>query len=149
MRTLCVINLTNNALLSYILVHGCMYVTILVQKLNCVNPVCNKCVTIIALLSYMLVHGCMYVIAYMCVCCLCVCEWYLPSLRTKTKSLSITVWILWAIVSTVRFLNSWLMIFCITPVTESTEVVASSSTRMLLFFNKALPRQNICLWPTL
>ena len=42
------------------------------------------------------------------------------------------------------------MIFCNTPsVAESTEAVASSSTRMLLFFNKALPRQNNCLWPTL
>jgi len=75
---------------------------------------------------------------------------HLPSLRTKTKSLSITVWIRWAIVTTVWLLNSWQMISCITPsVAESTEAVASSSTNMLLFFNKALPRQNNCLCPAL
>lgn len=75
---------------------------------------------------------------------------HLPSLRTKTKSLSITVWIRWAIVTTVRLLNSWQMISCITSsVAESTEAVASSSTNMLLFFSKALPRQNNCLCPAL
>jgi len=42
------------------------------------------------------------------------------------------------------------MISCITPsVAESTEAVASSSTKMLLFFSKALPRQNNCLCPAL
>lgn len=75
---------------------------------------------------------------------------WLPSLRTNTKSLSITVWILWAIVKMVRSLNSWLIILCnIASVAESTEAVASSRTRMQLFLSKALPRQNNCLCPTL
>lgn len=84
----------------------------------------------------------------------CVCVvlfiFYLPSLRTNTRSLSMTVWILWAIVTIVRSLNSWLIIFCITPsVAESTDAVASSRTRMLLRLSKALPRQINCLCPTL
>lgn len=74
----------------------------------------------------------------------------IPSLRTRTRSLSITVCILWAMVTTVQSLNSWRMIFWRTPsVAESTEAVASSRTRMLLLFNKALPRQKSCLCPTL
>ena len=51
---------------------------------------------------------------------------------------------------TVLSLNSWRIILCMMlSVTESTEAVASSRTRMLLFFSRALPRQNSCLCPTL
>lgn len=74
----------------------------------------------------------------------------LPSLRTTMRSLSMTVWILWAMVRTVQLLNSWRIVTCMIPsVAESTEAVASSRTRTLLLFNRALPRQNSCLWPTL
>lgn len=51
---------------------------------------------------------------------------------------------------TVLSMNSWRIIFCMAPsVAESTDAVASSSTRMVLFFSRALPRQNSCLCPTL
>lgn len=74
----------------------------------------------------------------------------IPSLKTRMRSLSTTVWILCATVSTVQSQNSWRMVSWITAsVEESTEAVASSSTRMLLLFSRTLPRQNSCLWPTL
>lgn len=81
----------------------------------------------------------------------CVCQGCgLPSLKTRMRSLSITVWILCAIVSTVQSLNSSRIVsWIIASVEESTEAVASSRMRTLLRFSRTLPRQNNCLCPTL
>jgi hypothetical protein len=74
----------------------------------------------------------------------------LPSLKTRIRSLSITVWILCATVSTVQSPNSSRSVcWIIASVDESTEAVASSRTRTLLRFSRTLPRQNNCLCPTL
>ena len=73
-----------------------------------------------------------------------------PSLSTKTRSLSITVGIRCAIVQTVQFLNSVRMIFCMRlSVAVSTDAVASSSTSILACLSKARPRETSCRCPTL
>lgn len=73
-----------------------------------------------------------------------------PSLRTRTRSLSITVGIRCAMVQTVQSLNSVLIIFWMRlSVAESTEAVASSSTKILACLSKARPRDTSCRWPTL
>lgn len=74
----------------------------------------------------------------------------LPSLRTKTRSLSITVGIRWAMVQTVQSLNSVRMIFWIRlSVAVSTEAVASSSTSMRACFSNARPNATSWRCPTL
>lgn len=74
----------------------------------------------------------------------------LPSLRTRTRSLSITVGILWAIVQTVHAINSVLMIFWTRlSVAVSTDAVASSSTNIRACFSNARPKETSCLCPTL
>lgn len=73
-----------------------------------------------------------------------------PSLRTRTRSLSITVGIRCAMVQTVQSLNSVLIIFWMRlSVAESTDAVASSSTKILACLSKARPRDTSCRWPTL
>nr|GMC67110.1 hypothetical protein SOVF_194470 [Ipomoea batatas] len=68
----------------------------------------------------------------------------------RTIVQSITVGILWATVITVQSANSVLIVFCrIMSVALSIDAVASSSTKILLFLNKARPRQNNCLCPIL
>lgn len=75
---------------------------------------------------------------------------YVPSLRTRTMSLSITVGIRCAIVQTVQSTNSVLRIFWMRlSVAESTEAVASSSTRILACLSNARPSDTSCLCPTL
>ena len=74
----------------------------------------------------------------------------LPSPRTRTRPLSMTVGIRCATVSTVHLLVSALIVFWIkSSVAVSTEAVASSSTKILLFCNNALARHTSCLCPTL
>lgn len=73
-----------------------------------------------------------------------------PSLITKILSLSIIVLILWAIVKTVQFLNTSLIVFCTKfSVYISILAVASSINTNLLFFNKALAIQSNYFSPTL
>lgn len=60
------------------------------------------------------------------------------------------VWMRWAMVSTVHWENSWLMVLCISSsVSKSTAAVASSRIRIFDFRSKALARHSSCLWPTL
>jgi hypothetical protein len=50
----------------------------------------------------------------------------------------------------VQLANSlWIVLWITASVCASTDAVASSSTRMRLFFNSARPRQNSCRCPTL
>jgi len=73
-----------------------------------------------------------------------------PSLSTKTKSLSMTVGILCATVMTVHPLVSSLIVFWIKlSVAVSMDAVASSKTKIFLFFSSSLARQTSCLCPTL
>lgn len=74
----------------------------------------------------------------------------LPSSTTRTRSQSITVGIRWAIVIIVQFAKSSRIIPWMTAsVWESTEAVASSMKRILLFLSMTLPKQRSCLCPTL
>ena len=73
-----------------------------------------------------------------------------PSWRAKTMSLSITVGIRWATVTTVQFENPWRIIRCrMASVVLSIEAVASSRTRIRLCFNNARPKQKSWRCPTL
>jgi hypothetical protein len=74
----------------------------------------------------------------------------IPSVRANTMSLSTTVGMRWATVTTVHSRKSYRISFWMTAsVVESMDAVASSSTKMRLCFNSALPKQNNCLCPTL
>ena len=75
---------------------------------------------------------------------------YLPWLRSKTMSLSRTEVMRWAMVITVQSEKCcrsvcWIWL----SVAVSTDAVASSSTRTLLFLSRTLPRQTSCLCPIL
>lgn len=74
----------------------------------------------------------------------------LPSSRTNTRSLSMTVGIRWATVSTVHLPVSSLIACWITlSVAVSIEAVASSRTKILLFWRSTRAKQTSCLCPTL
>lgn len=74
----------------------------------------------------------------------------LPSWRARTISLSMTVGMRWATVTTVQFENSRLKIRCrIASVLLSMLAVASSNTNTRLRFNNARPKQNSWRCPTL
>lgn len=73
-----------------------------------------------------------------------------PESMTSILSLSMTVFNLWAIVSTVQFLNFVLMVFWInSSVLGSTLAVASSKMRIGFFLTMARARHTSCLCPTL
>lgn len=74
----------------------------------------------------------------------------IPLSNNATISLSSMDVILWAIVITVESVKCCLSVcWIILSVAVSTDAVASSRTRTLLFFSSTLPRQTNCLWPTL
>lgn len=74
----------------------------------------------------------------------------LPASMTRTRSQSMTVGILWAMLMIVHEAKSSLMIRWITAsVWESTDAVASSRKRSRLRFSITLPRHRSCLCPTL
>lgn len=73
-----------------------------------------------------------------------------PASMTKTRSQSMTVGILWAMLMMVQDAKSSRMIFWMSPsVCESTDAVASSINRSRLFFSITRPRHRSCLCPTL
>lgn len=75
---------------------------------------------------------------------------FVPSLRTKTISLSMTVGILCATVMTVQSLVSSLIVFWIKlSVAVSMDAVASSRTKIRLLFSNNLARQTSCRCPRL
>jgi len=75
---------------------------------------------------------------------------YSPWLRSKTMSLSRTEVILCAMVITVQSEKCCLSVCWIRlSVAVSTEAVASSRTKTLLFLSSTRPRQTSCLWPIL
>lgn len=72
-----------------------------------------------------------------------------PLSKTTTRSESMIVFNLCAIVRTVQSLNSVRIVLCIkSSVSKSTAAVASSRMRTLVFLNRALLKQISCLWPT-
>lgn len=75
---------------------------------------------------------------------------HVPLSNSTTMSLSSTDVILCAIVITVES-QKWFLRVCWIrlSVAVSTDAVASSSTRTLLFFSSTRPRQTSCLCPTL
>ena len=73
-----------------------------------------------------------------------------PWLRSRTISLSRTEVILCAMVITVESEKCCLRVCWIKlSVAVSTDAVASSRTKTLLFLSSTLPRQTNCLWPIL
>lgn len=75
---------------------------------------------------------------------------WLPASITRTRSQSITVGILCAMLIMVQAAKSSRMIFWITAsVWESTEAVASSMNSILLRFSITRPRHSSCRCPTL